>query len=370
MKIYYLMFAYVFCVGLLYKMILAYNGISISNNKKYPLVVCIISMLLPVFYIGLRTGFADTQAYITGYNDLSLNFKEIEKIMLNSRGALFVLYEWVIKRYVSENANVFLMITAIIQALCVIKLYRKYSIDYSLSIMLFFLSCMFFYMTNGMRQFLALCIVLFFADFIFEKKYIRFVIIVLIASFIHVSVLIWIPAIFIVQGKPFNLRVIIMIILIGLAVFYVDGFTDLLEDSLTGTAYEGLTEQFASDNGSNIMHTLIAGVPVAIALMGRKIIEYRNDKKLDVLINIAVFGMAISLLANFTSGILVGRMPINFTIFNYILFPILISTVFERKSARLVTALCYLGYMLYMMYYFSVQNVYYVSSVLGIDTRL
>lgn len=367
MRIYYLMFIYIFVLGIFFKGVYVNQG---NKDKNYTPFAASLFMVLPVFFIGLRTGFADTQAYISGFQDLTTNFKEIVGLMENSRGVLFVLYEWIIKKYISDNANVLLMITAIIQAAGIVKFYRKYSIDYAFSILLFFLSCMFFYMSNGMRQFLAVCIILYFADYIFERQYLKFVIVVLIASLIHVSALIWLPAVFIVQGKPFNFRVILMAIVIALAVFYVDAFTNILEDSLIGTTYQGLTDQFATDDGSNVIHTLIAAVPVFLALLGINVVDQENDSQLNTFINISVFGMAISFLANFTSGILVGRMPVYFTIFNYVSLPLLINTVFEKKSARLVIMCCYAGYIAYMMYYFYAQNVYYVSSILGIDTRL
>ena len=193
---------------------------------------------------------------------------------------------------------------------------------------------------------------------------------VLIASQIHVSAIIWLPVCLVIKGKPFNYKVLLMMGVVLLATQFVSTFTNLLEDTLTGTIYDGLTDQFAKDDGSNIMHTLIAAVPVGISLLGRKTIDKENNSKINMMVNISVFGMAMSLLANFTSGLIIGRMPIYFTIFNYALIPWLIRHVFTKQSAQFMKLLCYLGYAAYMAYYFYAQNVYYVSSILRIDTRL
>ena len=63
---------------------------------------------------------------------------------------------------------------------------------------------------GGIRQFMALSVLLFFSDWIFEDKPIRFAIVVLFASMIHASAIIWLPIVFVVSGKAGNLKTILI----------------------------------------------------------------------------------------------------------------------------------------------------------------
>lgn len=372
MIIYSLMFVYVFAVGAIGRTYILSKGIITKYDSRMTKIIAVLVLALPVFFIGIRTNYIDTKGYIEGFNALETNWTSLVFGIEDSKGAGWLVYEWIIKRFVTKNANMFLMITAIIQAGAILKLYYKYSCDYAYSMLLFFLSCSFVNMMNGIRQFLAVALILYFSDYIFEKKYIKFIIVGMLACTIHISAIVWILAIFLVQGKPWNVRTILFGLLVLLSILYVDRFTGLLEDTLSNTIYSGYTAQFSVDDGSNIMHTFIALVPVAISFIGRNIIDTINDNKINVMVNISVLGVMTSLLANFTSGILIGRMPIYFTMFNFALLPWLFENVFTDSSKKLIRIICIVGYAGYAFYYmkhsWGAAGMPYISDILGINT--
>lgn len=362
------MVLYVFITGYMGAWLVSYTGISCKYKNYTTVGIAILSMTLPVILIGLRTNVADTLAYSKGFNNLSTDFSVVTSALGDSKGPGWLIYEWFIKRFVSTDVNIFFMITAIIQAGGIIKLYYKFSDHYPFSISLFFMSGSFYYMLNGIRQFMALAFMLYFLDWFFEKKYIRFAIVILIAMTIHTTIILWIPIMFIVQGKPWNKKTLFFIALILMAVTSVSQFTDLLETALTDTVYEGITEQFAFDDGSNIIRTIIAAVPVFLSLLGKEIIEKAEDQRINILVNLSIVNTLISLLANFTSGILIGRLNIYFSVFSFALYPWLIKNIFNRNSARVMNIMCYVGYLGYAIYY--LRNLAYISDILRINTLL
>lgn len=368
MYVYWIMILYVFVIGYTGAGIIVFGGVNEKYKNYTTLGIAILTMVLPVIFIGLRTDVADTLAYISGFNNLPTTFGDMLEYMSRSKGPGWIIYEWVIKKFVSSDATVFLMITAIIQAGSVVKLYYKFSEDYPLSILLFFLSGSFYYMMNGMRQFMALSIMLYFVEWLFEKKYIRYVIVILLASTIHTTIVLWIPILFIVQGKPWNKKTLFFMAVILLAITSVSRFTNILESALTDTMYEGITEQFVQDDGSNIIRTVIAAVPVFISIVGRQIIGKVDDYRINVLVNLSVVNTLISLLANFTSGILIGRFNIYFSVFVYALYPWLIKNIFQRDSRRLIYIMCSIGYLGYATYYLS--SLGYISDNLAINTLI
>lgn len=367
MIIYFLMVAYVFLMGVVAKQRVASGAVISKNNNYTNIAYAILILALPVFFIGFRTYVSDTSAYIRSYELLSDQFPVLKGNLFISKGYGWQVYLYFSKYILGLNTEWFLMFTALFQAGALLKLYYKYSADYPMSLLLFFLSVSFFYMMNGMRQFFSICLVLYFSEWIFNKKYIRFLLVVFVAISIHNAAIVWSVAVFLIQGKPANIRMIIFSAIVLLAIMFVDQFTNILEDSLVETSYSGYTKQFANDNGSNIVHTLIALVPLVLAFIGREKLSKNEDKITCVMINIAILEAMTSLLANFTSGILIGRMPICFSVFSYALLPRLFNQAFNEKDARTIRVLCILGYLAYFLFYMFYMKPGYSSRLLGLS---
>lgn len=352
MIVYLLMIGYVFLIGVISKQLVLSGSITSKYNNYTNLVFAILIFALPVFFIGLRSAVADTSAYIDGYEKLVPDFSLVHIDLLKSRGFGWDLFTVFFKRYISQDVYVYLMIIAIIQAGALIKTYYKYSADYSYSVLLFFLSGSFFYMLNGIRQFLAISIVLYFFDFIFKKKNIRFIIVVLIASTIHLSVIIWIFALFFIQGKTANIKMIVFVFLVLLAITFVDSFTGLLNDALSETTYSNSVDHMRMDTGSSFIRTLIFAIPIGVAFLGRNELKKHEDTNMSILINVSILGVMTSILANFTSGILIGRLPTNFVVLNYALLPCLFVKGFNEKQGRTIKLMCTVIYLLFFISYY------------------
>lgn len=366
MIIYFLMVAYVFIIGVISRQLVT-NGSVVSKQNNYTnLFLAIMIFALPLLFIGLRDYIADTTAYINTYNTMKADFPVLEGTIFQTKGYGWKVYIYLLKYFFHLDATGYLFVTAVLQAVALIKFYYKFSPDYNLSVLLFFLSVTFFQMMNGIRQFFAVCLILFFAEWIFNKKYIRFLLVVFVAISIHNATIIWVASVFLIQGKPANKRMFIFSIIVILSIAFVDRFTNILEDTLTETVYSGYTKQFSSDNGSNFMHTLIAAVPLVIAIMGRDKVSETDDRITNSLINISLIETMISLLANFTSGILIGRMPACFSVFSYALLPRLFPFLGE-KNAKTIQTLCILGYFMYFVYYMVHTKQPYHSRILGLD---
>lgn len=359
------MFLYVFILSLFVKpRSLVTNESKVFNDIS--LQAGTLFFLFPVVMIGLRSSVNDTPAYINMFNNLHSSFSEIIAKGSWDHGISWDIYQWFIKYCIKNDVYVFFMITAIIQSGAIVKLYRKYSNDYGYSVLLFFLSMSFLNMMGGIRQQMAACVIFYGIDWLFESKNIRFVVLVLFASTIHFSAIIWIPILFVVQGKSFDKKTVMLSALLIIIIIYLNRFTDMLSDALEMTAYDGYTQQFAVDDGANIIHALIAAVPIGIALIGKKNIDLKNDRRIHMLVNIAFVNLLINILASFTSGILIGRLPMYIDVFSYALIPILLYSIFESKSERLMKILAVIFYFAYALYYMLSIGLNYSSFILHI----
>lgn len=337
-----------------------------ERDYRVPMYLAILTFGYIIFWVGMRSGVADTKAYINAFNTYPSSLAAIPQYwdFSENKSPGFATFSILFKHFISADYHVWLMAIAILSGVPIMLILRKRSRHFFYSSFLFMTGIIFFWMLNGMRQFWAATIVFLFSDWIEKRKTIPFMIVVLIAATIHFTVLVMIPMYFIATAKPFGKKVMFFLILLLLAVIFLEPFVAAMEDVLAETAYSGSTEQFAQDDGVNPIRVLVMAVTPAIAFCGRKILERKADAFINICINMSVICAGIYFLGIFTSGILVGRLPIYFEIYNLILLPYLLKECFTKESSKIMFVLCTIGFLGF--YYLQMKNSYYVSEFTGI----
>lgn len=298
----------------------------------------------------------DTGTYSLMFQSIPSDLSEIFDVFASAeRDKGYPILELLIKSLGGSFRQMVIGIT-IFSSFAVVSTYRKYSCSYALSIFLFVAGFEYYqWMFNGMRQFIAVSILLLCTPAILEKQYKKIIIPLCIAISLHMSVLIVIPSLLIVGGKAFNKRVGIFIVGIVVVLFTLaqtGGLNNLIMDVMSGTQYDSIMDEFVEtmDGGTNVMRVLVYCVPVVLALFGLKYIRAENNALINFCVNMSAISMGIYIVSMFTSAILIGRLPIYFSIYNYILLPWEINHFFERRSAKYVTCLLILMYLAYNYY--------------------
>lgn len=78
------------------------------------------------------------------------------------------------------------------------------------------------WMFNGMRQFIAVCIILLSFELILRKKVLWAIAVILLAATFHASALIMIPLIFVIQGRAWNRKMLLFLACVGVAILLID----------------------------------------------------------------------------------------------------------------------------------------------------
>lgn len=299
----------------------------------------------------------DTYSYITMYNHLPTSLNSIPEYFMNgSKDPGFTAFLILIKHFISNSHFAPFFIVAFIQILCLVKVYKKYSVNYVLSIFLFVVSGDYLaWMLNAYRQFFVVSILFFHVDWLLEKKYIRLFTLIVILSFFHQSILVVIPFIFICQGKAWNKKTILLLIISMFCIAYLNNFTTIIADILQETQYDGMTNQIINDDGVNVLRALIYIIPTLMSLIFISRIRAVNIPIINLATNMSIISAAFYIVGVFTSGMIIGRLPIYFSLYNYILLPWIIKNVFEKNSAKLITVImifCYLMYYIYQMHFY------------------
>ena len=306
-----------------------------------------------VIWAAWRTdAYGDTSIYRQAFKALPVGMAQLGEYLSNTtkdRG--FVLFEYLFKTLISRSDVAFFFLVAFIQIFCLVAVYRKYSRNYWLSLFFFVASTDYLsWMFNGMRQFLAAAIIFACIPLITKRKYFGMVLAVLLASQIHLTALIFLPFIFIVNGRAWNFRTILFIIGIIASVYFLDLVTGFITEALQDTSYEGDIEIFLNDDGTNIMRVLFYSVPAVMAWFFRGRIDAADDPMINICANLSVVAAGIYVFSFFTSGILVGRLPIYFSLANYILIPWLLREAFNRDSAIVLECVFVLVYSAFFYY--------------------
>ncbi len=296
-----------------------------------------------IIWAGYRQWVGDTELYRKTYLNLTVDFSEgIALLFADAKDPGFNLLSMVLKFFIGNQDELFFLIIAAFQMVCVALVYRRFSRDYWLCIFLFVVSTDYLsWVHNGMRQFIAVCMIFACFDWLLKKKYVRLILVILLAAQIHGSALLMIPIIFIVQGKAWNIKTITMLLATAVCILFLDRFTPILNDILQETQYDDImtNEIWTTDDGTNIFRVLVYSAPALLSLVGRKYVQAANRPIIDISVNCAIMTMALYIVAAFTSGIYIGRLPIYTTLQGYMAVPWLIDHIFEKRSAKLVKCL-------------------------------
>ncbi len=313
-----------------------------------------------VFFIGLRSAGADTETYIGGFNKLPAGFNALfsSNSYKDTSEYLFKAFG-ILCKTITRDYHFYIFLIALITGILIAITLRNNTEYFGTAMILFMLTGMYTWMINGIRQFLAVAIIFAGIKLIEKKKWLAYIAIVAIAFFIHNSAIVMVPVVFLVQGKAWNKKTILVLLLCIAAVLFVNEFVRILGNVTDGTVFDGYADNLGEYGGSNIIRTIIFAIPPALALIGRKQVDERAPKIIHICVNMSIICVGISLIANFTSGILIGRLPIYFSVFNLILLPWLVNEVYkENKIIKITMFVCY------GILFFLECNSYYYSNLL------
>lgn len=337
---------------------------TIRLTQPIPWPYAFISMGYIVFWAALRSGFADTRAYIYMFDSSSTGWDAaIDALKGDGKSPGFNFIQIIFKSYISTDFHWWFATIAILSGIPIMLTFRKYSVDYLYSMFLFVASTMFIWMFNGIRQFLIAAIVFAFCNLIENKKLIRFSILILLCSIIHSSVWIMFPMYFFVTGKPFGKKMLLFVLGILACVMSISSLMSSMEIVLQDTNYAANLEQFAEDDGVHPLRVLMNSIPLILAFIRRKQIAQKNNQFINMCINMSAVSAGLFFVGIFTSGVMIGRLPVYFTLFDYILIPYLINHIYAdlRKILYIGFSITYI-----IFYYLFVSSYYYISDVFGL----
>lgn len=306
------------------------------------------SFLFLVFWMvfsilmGFRYNFVDTSTYKMLLRRIGTNFSNLSDPSAASVETGFNI--WMILCNIVSNSNeqFFVFITtSVTLALVFIYLYRE-SEDGGLSILLFITLYSFTFM-NGIRQ--ALVASLFTLAYQRYKEHpMLMVLICILLSAFHSSMLLLIPLYLCSRGRFFNWK---MKLLFCLAVMVViaPGSIEWIYKSILSDRY---IESLAIANyGVGSIRIIINSLPVALMLLARRITKGQKIQS-DEMDNLLMIDFVVNLCS--LRSTYFARMSIYFGIFLCAYYPAILRKVFNKNSQGLAVALFTIFYTVFYFY--------------------
>ncbi len=296
-----------------------------QQTERYSLLFAAV-VFLPVFiFTSLGEIRADIGVYISNFKILNMSLSEVFATwQTNDKGSGFVLIEVIIKNIFGNNQDAFRIVFGLIQSIPLVLIYRKYSEDYVFSIFLFITSgCYYGWMMNGLRQFVASCIIFAALPLLVKRKYIPLIPVLFFAISVHKAAMVMIPVFLLVQFKPWSKITTIMLLVLAVVLYFYVGHSDWMSE-----------ETLQSSKGSSPLRIVIAAIPLVMAFIGRKKIAANNNRLINICVNMSAITVVMYIIASMTSGIMTGRLPGFTMIYNFILIPYLSKSVFDEKASK------------------------------------
>lgn len=321
------------------------------TERYHPIMAFL--MFLPIIYLAaIRSGIGDTEAYRAGYLGAVSDLRRLPEYMqTQEKDKGFALVTVVMKMLFGNRVNIYFMVIALICGTCVVSVYHKYSYNYLLSIFLFVASADYIqWFFNGMRQFIPVAILFACIGLILKKKYVMFIIITILLSTIHSTALLMIPMVFIAQGKAWNKKTICFIGAIIISIVFLNQFTNLITLFMENSQYSNEVNQFTNTSGTTALRVAVFSIPTLLAFYCRRQINKEDNEVINLCVNMSIASTGFYVVSMFTSGIFIGRIPIYFSLYNYILLPWEIKNLFVKKSSRVVIGLLVVFYLIFYYY--------------------
>lgn len=212
--------------------------------------------------------------------------------LIGGRDWGFGVLSAILYRIFNGNYQYYNIVLGIITYYPVMSIYRKHSDSFGFTIFLYIATLGCFWSYNGVRQSLAGSICFGAFVFLYEKKYIKYVVCVLIASLFHTTALIMLPMMLFINMKPWSrknilitLSLLLSIVFLGNLWSYIIGFLDYMGQEKLVNDYGSAV---ISSNGVNILRILVALIPVVLSfIMHSKGID-EDDRALQLFENMTI----------------------------------------------------------------------------------
>lgn len=323
--------------------------VAIKGEKKEKIVAVVgVVFLFLVAALRDKTVGMDTPGYVNHYKLLaSLDFGALKEYIMNNpdkyKDPTFYYTGWIFGRIFS-NPQWWLAAIALLYSVSVGKLIYKDSKQVAISLVMLVSLGFFSFSLTGLRQTIAMSILILSYPFLKQRRFIPFALLVFIATRYHLSAIAFF-AVYPIANKKLGIYHVIIAV-VSLVVFYA--FREWLLEFLNSVLQEERFEGYTSGNASQLT---MSGFAIQTACFLFALYYYKRmiaeDERYLVLYNLSFIGWVFQLFSSFIAEFF--RISMMFSIFNIILIANAASMEKESRSRSILQMVVIIIFALYMI---------------------
>lgn len=295
----------------------------------------------------LRTSYNDTENYI-------FSFKNAMSVAEGIKAGTFT--DWTgnpwsmlyrsLMHDITENYHIYFFFPAFLSSFAVIKLFKRYSVNPSFSLLIFFSIGTYVTYIAALKQCMAMFFLLLALPYALDKKYIKFYLLIFVAILFHTHAFMFAIVPFL-TGKPWGK---VTWILLGATLFAMATYDVTLGAFMEYAQSIGALvaeDEVFDDHQINILRVMVYWVPAVLALVFRQRLFHDSTKTENLFVNMSIASAFILTIGLVQGANLYARMAAYFEIATAVALPWIVKKLFTRQSAQFVTlmaAILYFGY--------------------------
>lgn len=320
-----------------------------NGEKEYiykDKLIYILMFLVMAVFCGLRLTYNDTETYRSAYNAMQTNLNELTQYSLGDN-PLFYLFNYSMK-ILGLSVQSFLMVYALITIGIYIWFVRKYSKNFVLSMFLFFALGAYTFTFAAIKQTVAVSFCLVATDRAIEKKWIQFIIWIIIASLFHPYALVYllVPVLFF---SPWSKKTYYLIGGTLVICIFMQQLMGTVLSITTMIGEEYTSESLFNGAGVNIFRLAVIWTPVLLTFLKKNTFKESKNRSENIIINLMMVNALIMLMARFGTAIFWARLANYFIIFQPLGIPFVFRVVTpnSRRIFLLIIVICYFAFFYY-----------------------
>lgn len=328
------------------------RGIKQYTSKNRIFFVALV--LVMAVFVGLRISGNDTQTYRQMYERIPDGIEAILSVdwtdLAAAPGHQFISG---CLKYIGASTQDYFMFFALTSVPVYLWFIRKYTCNLTLSVYFFITMGVYVFSMAAVKQTVAVALLLIASDRAFEKKYLQFVLWLLVAELFHPYAFVYLIVPF-MSFIPWTWKTYVL--LAGTAVVSM-GLSRLMSGILAMTDALGgdySTTEFLGE-GVNIFRVLVVWVPVGLSFLARKYIRVNSDRISNYIINLTMVNAMVMFVGLFGTANYFARLANYFLIFQSLSLPLLFN-YFTKQSKRVLIVAAILCYFLFFYYENTIAN--------------
>lgn len=304
----------------------------------------------------LRTKYNDTGSYIFFFqNAIPTDTFIAEGNLLDLTGNPLSYFYQSLIHDITDNYHIYFFFPAFLSCFVVIKLFKHYSVNPALSLLIFFSIGTYMMYVAALKQCFALFFLLISIPYAEKKQYVRFYLLVFVAILFHTHAFMFAILPFLFE-KPWGKMTwaLFFATIFAMATYNITlGAFMNYAQSLGALVSE---EEVFDGHQINVLRVVVYWIPAALSLVFRKRLFKDSTRMQQLFVNMSIVSAFILMIGMVEGANLYARMAAYFEIATAVALPWIIKKLFTKQSALIVSVCAVILYFCYFLYEFTISK--------------